>query len=302
MPSSPVPMSPPPTASRPSHRWRRAAMVAAWVAGLTSGVGLVGPAQAAITVFEAAATTPAGLTPSRDSFRLAVGGGSIAAANGDFGGVRREINWDGVPDARADPNPLPANFFNVNSPRGVVFSSPTPGAGFAVSANAGLVTPPLFGFPADLQAFSSQRLFATLSSRVTDISFFVPGTTTAASTHAFAAVFVDVENNDATDFTLMEFFNPGNVLIFSRSVLVAGNQGLSLLGGVATAGEQIARVRITTPDNFLISNGLRANESHDFVVMDDFLYATPTAVPESPAWAMVLLGLGALGWKARRRR
>ena len=45
-------------------------------------------------------------------------------ANGDFGGVRREINWDGVPDARADPNALPANFFNVNSPRGVVFSTP----------------------------------------------------------------------------------------------------------------------------------------------------------------------------------
>ena len=43
---------------------------------------------------------------------------------GDFGGLRREINWDGVPDARADPNPLPADFFNVNSPRGVVFSTP----------------------------------------------------------------------------------------------------------------------------------------------------------------------------------
>ena len=61
----------------------------------------------------------------------------MAAANGSFGGVRREINWDGVPDARADLNLLPANFSNVNSTRGVVFS--TPGSGFLVSANAGTV-------------------------------------------------------------------------------------------------------------------------------------------------------------------
>ena len=40
---------------------------------------------------------------------------------GSFGSGRREINWDGVPDALAAPNNLPANFFNVNSPRGVVF-------------------------------------------------------------------------------------------------------------------------------------------------------------------------------------
>src|SRR5437868_8958461 len=40
---------------------------------------------------------------------------------------RSEINWDGVPDALAAPNNLPANFFNVNSPRGVVLA--TPGTG-----------------------------------------------------------------------------------------------------------------------------------------------------------------------------
>ncbi len=289
---APVPVTQP-----AQHRWQPLAASLALAAAC-----LAAPSQAAITVFEAAAALPSGLTPMRDSFRLAVGGGNTAAANGDFGGLRREINWDGVPDLRADPNALPANFFNVNSPRGAVFSSPTPGASFAVSANAGLAIAPLFGFPGDLQAFSAQRLFATVGSRTTDIAFFVPGTSAVASTSAFAAVFVDVEDNNATNFTTMAFFNPSNVMIFSRTVLIAGNQGLSLLGGVATAGEQIARVRITTPDNFLISNGVRANETHDFVVMDDFLYATPTAVPEPAAWALALLGLGALGWKARRRR
>ena len=295
MPKPPVTPTRRPVASL-RHKACRWALLAAATASLAA------PAQAAITVFEAAATTPAGLTPTRDSFRVAVGGGNAAPANGDFGGLRREINWDGVPDIRADPNALPANFFNTTSPRGAVFSSPTPGASFAVSASSTSGTPTLFGFPGDLQAFSAQRLFATLGSRITDIHFFVPGTSTVASTRAFAAVFVDVDYNDPDDITVMEFFNPGNALIFSRQVLNAGNQGLSFLGGMATAGEQIGRVRITTANNFLISNGLRANEANDFVVMDDFLYATPTAVPEPAAWVMALFGLGALGWQARRRR
>ena len=296
---APIPFTAPALART---RCRRAASTRAVGAVLAvAAAALAGPAQGAITIFEAAAALPGGLTPTRDAFRVAVGGGNAAGLHGDFGGLRREINWDGVGNPFAIPAALPANFFNTTSPRGAVFSSPTPGASFAVSAKAGAGPAILFGFPGDLQTFSAERLFATLGSRVTDIAFFVPGTSTPATTRAFGAVFVDVENNDATDFTTMEFFNPANALIFSRTVLIAGKQGLSLLGGVATAGEQIARVRITTPDNFLLSNGARANEAHDFVVMDDFLYATPTAVPEPSAWALALLGLGALGWKLRPR-
>lgn len=263
-------------------------------------LGLAAPAQSAVTVFEGTAANPAGLLAVRDSFRAAVGGGSTAGANGDFGGLRREINWDGVPDSRADPNALPGNFFNTTSPRGLEMT--TPGSGFAVSAAAGSGTPTLFGFPGDLQPFSGQRLFATVGSRVTDIRFFVPGTTTAATTGAFGAVFVDVEDNNVNAFTQVEFFNASDALIFTRHVTPAGNQGLSFLGGVATGGERIARVRITTPDNFLIANGQRANEVTDFVVMDDFLYATPAAVPEPASAALLLLGLGAVAGAAARRR
>ena len=89
---------------------------------------------ASAITFEVAGVNPAAITSTRDAFRTAIGGGTTAGANGSFGGLRREINWDGVPDANADANPLPANFFNVNSPRGVVFS--TPGTGFLVSADA----------------------------------------------------------------------------------------------------------------------------------------------------------------------
>ena len=261
------------------------AVTALWMATLATH------ASAGIIVFEAAGVNPASITPTRDAFRTAVGGGSVAGAAGDFGGVRREINWDGVPAGFSDPTLLPNNFFNVNSPRGAVFSAPG-GTGVFVSANAGGATAPLFGFPNDFQAFSSQKLFATVGTNILDVRFFVPGTSIQATTSAFAAIFVDAETDTAGSFTNFEFFDLQDSLIFSRHVLPAGNQGLSFLGGVADAGERIARVRITTPNNFLLSNGMIDNPDNDLVVMDDFLYATPQAVPEPGT--VGLLGLGGL--------
>src|SRR4029079_4425907 len=71
------------------------------------------------TVFESAGADSAAITPTRDAFRAAVGGGTVAGANGSFGGLRREINWDGVPAASGDPHSLPANFFYTNLPPGI---------------------------------------------------------------------------------------------------------------------------------------------------------------------------------------
>ena len=51
--------------------------------------------HAGFITFESAGAIPAAITPTRDAFRAAVGGGTVAGANGSFGGVRREINWDG---------------------------------------------------------------------------------------------------------------------------------------------------------------------------------------------------------------
>ena len=246
-------------------------------------------AWAGFVTFESAAGSPGGITPTRDAFRIAVGGGTVAGANGLFGGVRREINWDGVPDALSDPNALPANFFNSTSPRGVEFS--TPGTGFLVSANAGLTTPTLFGFGGDFQTFSAQKLFTAVGSNITDVRFFVPGTSTAATTSAFGVIFVDVE---VAGQTTLEFFNASNVLIFTREALVAGNQGLSFVGALANAGERISRVRLTSGRNSILSNGVLSNSIDDVVVMDDFLFAEPlprNAVPEPSSLALFALAL-----------
>jgi hypothetical protein len=245
--------------------------------------------EASIMTFEAAGANAAAITPTRDAFRVAVGGGSVAGANGSFGGLRREINWDGVPETLSDPNPLPGNFFNVNSPRGVVLS--TPGTGFLVSANAGGSTPPLFGFSNDFQAFSPQKLFTAVNSNTTDVNFFVPGTTIPATTSAFGVIFVDAE---VAGLTKIQFFDQNNTLIYTHDALVAGNQGLTFLGGVADAGERISRVRLTSGLNTIVSNGVLGNPNDDVVVMDDFLYAEPlAAVPEPSTLMLSALGLTA---------
>ena len=72
----------------------------------------------------------AGLNPVVNQIRSALGMlNSHAPVN--VGPGRREINWDGVPDARFDPHSLPSSFFNGDvSPRvrGLVLS--TPGLGW----------------------------------------------------------------------------------------------------------------------------------------------------------------------------
>ena len=140
-------------------------------AAALGALALSGAAQAQV-VFTAAGANAAVITPTVDAFRSALGALNPNVA-GSVGAGRREINWDGVPDAFAAPNNLPSNFFNVNSPRGVVFA--TPGSGFQVSADTvnpastpiefGNVNP---GFPALFRTFSAQRLFSAVGSNVTE--------------------------------------------------------------------------------------------------------------------------------------
>ena len=80
------------------------------------------PSQAQ-TIFSASGPDPASVQPTVDAFRAGLGTLNPNVA-GSLGIGRREINWDGVPDGLSAPNNLPADFFNVNSPRGVVFSTP----------------------------------------------------------------------------------------------------------------------------------------------------------------------------------
>jgi hypothetical protein len=262
-----------------------------------------GPAFGAAIVFSGAGANPAAITPIRDAFRAQIGGGTVAGANGSFGGVRREINWDGVPDAFAAPNNLPANFFNANSPRGVIFS--TPGTGFQVSANAG-VAPVNFGnidpsYSAVFAPFSVQRLFTPIGSNMMDVNFFVAGTNTPGTVSAFGAIFSDADLANATS---IQFFDgSGKSLGTFLAPSTVGDQGLSFVGVAFNAGERIGRVRIITGNAALGTGVIDQNGNpRDLVVMDDFLYSEPLArVPEPASWALMIAGFGLLGWRTRKR-
>lgn len=231
-------------------------------------------ASAAPEVFEASGATPADILTEVNAFRNFLGANN--GVGGTFATGRREINWDGVPDNLSAPNLLPANFFNSNSPRGVVFF--TLGTGFQVSAN--LInptnTPVRFGninpvYPALFSTFSPQRLFTALGSNITENLFFIPGTTHSATVKGFGAVFTDVNDDQSTK---IEYFDVAGNLLLSRNVLPGPtNRGsLSFLGvGFDTAS--VFLVRIAS------GNRILKVPNHDVVVMDDFIYGEPQALP-----------------------
>lgn len=266
------------------------------LAALACLLELCSPAAAAPVVFTAAGANPASIQGTVDAYRAALGALN-PNVGGSFGSGRREINWDGVPDTFSAPNSLPANFFNANSPRGAVFS--TPGTGFQVSGNTG-VAPVRFDninptYSSQFQTFSPQRLFTAVGSNILDVNFFVAGTNTPATVSGFGAVFADV---DLAGVTSIQFFDQNNLLL-GTFFAPTSNNGLSFLGVFFNAGERVARVRITSGNAPL---GPNETGGLDLVVMDDFIYGEPVATPEPATLVLLATGLAGAAGVVRRRK
>jgi hypothetical protein len=228
--------------------------------------------------------TPASIQATVDDFRAALGDPNNGNAPGPLASGRREINWDGGGAVTSSPS-LGTTFDVFLNTRGARSTTQAPGTGFNQALPADLSSN--FGF------FSPNRIFSPVSGpnltdvfNITDVSFFIPGANPPpagavpnmpATVSGFGAVFTGV---DMPNSTSIQFFGASNNLLSALFVEpgTVPNGSLSFLGVVGDAGEQIARVRITS------------GNSVDPAAMDDFLYAEPRGVPESGS-GVTLLGL-----------
>ena len=237
-------------------------------------------ALAAALIRVAAGANPAAIQAAVDQFRADLGGANNGVG-GSFPTGRREINWDGVPDMFAEPNALPFNFFNVNSPRGVIFHSIANIGGnhqFRVSSTAASGTLVRFSnidtsYSTIFQTFSAERLFHGRFSNEIEILFFIPGTGIPATVSGFGAVFCDVDSSN----TFIEYYaTDGNKI--SGSSLNVANNGLSFIGTSFTAGERVAKIIIRLGNSNIQSGNVDGTNSVDVVAMDDFIYGEPRAM------------------------
>lgn len=252
-------------------------------------VGLTVNNFAAPVVRTASGANAAAIQSAVDQFRNDLGPLNPNVAT-TFPTGRREINWDGVPDAFSAPNNLPANFFNVNSPRGAVFTSPCSNSLFRVSSTAASGNPVRFGeldpsYTNLFTTFSPQRLFTVIptfpaSCNTLTIQFFAAGTTTPATVSGFGAVFTDVDFSGTGRFIC--FNAAGGLLGGSVFNAAAASSGLSFIGVSFNEGERIAQCQITSGTLGLAPGHFDGLFGNDIVAMDDFIYGEPQPAPTSP--------------------
>ena len=206
-----------------------------------------------------------------DSFRTLLGTLN-PNVTGEQPGGRREINWDGIPAALTNNDDFPGDFFNTNSPRGLLMS--TDGAGFRVSNNG--FTDVNSAYLGEFNTFSPAKLFAPRGSTTIDISFVVAGTNTPALVNGFGSVFADV---DRAQSSVIEFFGAdGASLLKVAAPIRSDRSGLSFVGAKFDS-LIVARVRITVGDIPLgpdaLDNAKQAGPHSDLVAVDDFIYGEP---------------------------
>jgi hypothetical protein len=244
------------------------------------------------TVFQAAGPNAASIQSSVDAFRAALGNPNNLNNAGPLATGRREINWDGVGGVDTTTT-APVTPFNVFlNTRGSQFT--TPGIGLSQAPPSGgpqgglavLFNNPSYG--TIFSPFSNFRLFTPVGSNITDALFFQPGSNgnTPATVSGFGAVFTDVDQPDGSGpgekrgdrgaSTLVEFFAADGELLFSSFVPPSpGDASLSFFG-VKYNDARIARVRITAGD---VAPGPDDDSNNDIVMMDDFIYGEPLALP-----------------------
>ena len=243
------------------------------------------------TVFQASGPNAASIQSSVDAFRAALGNPN----NGNAGSLatgHREINWDGVGGVDTTTT-APVTPFNVFlNTRGSQFTTPgiglsqAPRSGGAQGGLAVLFNNPSYG--TIFTPFSNSRLFTPVGSNITNALFFLPGSNgnIPATVSGFGVVFTDVDQPDGSGpgekhgnrgaSTLVEFFGADGQLLFSSFVPASPGDGSLSFFGIKFSDARIASVRITAGD---VAPGPDDDSNNDIVMMDDFIYGEPQALP-----------------------
>jgi hypothetical protein len=236
------------------------------------------------TVFQAAGPSPASIQSTVDQFRATLGETNNGNAPGPLATGRREINWDGGGSTNTSPGPTPFTVF-LNT-RGALMQ--TPGSGFVQATASGLAnTFSNAALATTFQAFSPARLFAPIDSGVTDVTFFVPGTTNIpAMTSGFGAVFADVDSPDgggrgvrqskSVGSSSIAFYDADGKLLYKSGIPASPGTATLSFFGIVFPQPRIAFVRITTGRKDP-SEGLDSEK--DLIVLDDFIYGEPQMIP-----------------------
>jgi hypothetical protein len=234
-------------------------------------------------VFQAAGPTIASIQSSVDAYRAALGSTNHGNAPGPFTSGRREINWDGGSTTNQATTVSGNPFAGFQVTRGALFTTPD-GTGFVQAPPAGLAV--VFNNPTYetiFTAFSPQRLFSAIGSRVTDVDFFVPGGgNIPATVTGFGAVFTDVDQPDGSGpakkqgnrkaSTRIDFYAADGELLFTSSVPASPGDGSVSFLGIVFEDARIAAVRIVSGN---AEPGANDGGRLDVVMMDDFLYGEP---------------------------
>ena len=254
------------------HRGRQAAslLTAGACATLIGCAGGRGPAEPILFT----GSTREQVVQAIDAFEARQGGPNNTTSPGPLPSGRRRIGWDQVPGAFVNNNTFPGNFFNANSRRGLVMT--TPGTGFRVSTNSFSDINPTY--PTQVAALLAPASFAPVGSNVVDVSFQVPGSPGAtAGVHSFGVFFSDV---DSPTSSRMEFFDEGGRSLGSFAVPAATNASRQSFLGVYFPDHLVTRVRITagTAAPAPGVNDVSSGGTQDIVIMDDFLYDEPQPI------------------------
>lgn len=228
-------------------------------------------------VFQAAGPTVESIQSMVDAFRKALGGANNGSVGGPLVDGRREINWDGGGSAATSLGPTPFDVFLVS--RGARFE--TPGRGFVQAPASGMAD--TFGNPSYAHiftAFSPVRLFSAVESNLTDGKFFIPGGgELRATTKGFGAIFTDVDNDGGKKgraSTKIWYYGVDGKVIYKADVPASPGKGSLSFLGVLFPKADVARIRIQSGN---VKPGVDDSDPYDVVMMDDFIFGEPQAVP-----------------------